>query len=106
MTKLLFLPFSIATGYLGGVMSKKLFAFVWRAIDDQQPPTPEKRDVPIGKLVLALAVEGAVFRLTRGLIDHGARGGFAGITGSWPGEEQKEQEQEEEKEKKKDKPPG
>jgi hypothetical protein len=36
----------------------------------------------------------------------GARGGFAGITGSWPGEEQKEQEQEEEKEKKKDKPPG
>jgi uncharacterized protein DUF4235 len=103
MTKLLFLPFSIAAGYLGGVMSKKLFAFVWRAIDDQQPPTPERRDAPIGKLVLALAFEGAVFRLTRGLIDHGARGGFAGVTGSWPGEGQKEHE---EKEKKEDQRPG
>jgi hypothetical protein len=104
MTKLLFLPFSIAAGYIGGVMSKKLFAFVWRAIDDQQPPTPEKRDAPIGKLVLALAVEGAVFRLTRGLIDRGARGSFAGITGSWPGEEQKEEHEEEKQ--KKDKRPG
>jgi hypothetical protein len=91
VTKLLFLPFSIAAGYLGGLLSKKLFARIWRAIDDRQTPTPEKRNVPIGELALALVLEGAVFRLIRGLIDHGARRGFAGLTGAWPGDEGEEE---------------
>jgi hypothetical protein len=37
--------------------------------------------------VLALAVEGAVFRLAKGLADHAVRRSFAGLAGVWPGEE-------------------
>jgi len=93
VAKLLFLPFSIAAGYLGGAVSKKLFGLVWRAIDDKPPPTPEQRDVPLGKLALALGLEGAVFRLTRGLIDQGARRAFAATTGAWPGEDDEQHDQ-------------
>jgi hypothetical protein len=42
-------------------------------------------------LILALAIEGAVFRAVRGLVDHSARRGFHRATGSWPGDEAPEQ---------------
>jgi hypothetical protein len=34
-----------------------------------------------------LLIEGAIFRLVKGLFDHAARRGFARMTGAWPGEE-------------------
>ncbi len=39
------------------------------------------------KLIAALAIEGAIFRVVKGLTDHGARRGFASLTGRWPGED-------------------
>jgi hypothetical protein len=44
------------------------------------------------KLLPALIIEGALFRIVRGLVDHGTRHGFARVTGSWPGEERPEPE--------------
>jgi hypothetical protein len=37
-------------------------------------------------------LEGAIFRLIRGFVDHGARHGFERVTGAWPGEEAPEPE--------------
>jgi len=42
------------------------------------------------KLIVALIVQGAIFRAVRGLVDHGSRHAFQKMTGSWPGEEQPE----------------
>jgi hypothetical protein len=41
-------------------------------------------------LLLALALEGAIFRAVRGAFDHGARQLFSRLTGTWPGEEEPE----------------
>jgi hypothetical protein len=38
-------------------------------------------------LAVALALEGAIFRVIRGLVDRGSRRGFMRLTGTWPGEE-------------------
>jgi hypothetical protein len=92
MAKLIFLPFSIGTGLLAGVIGKKTFERLWGTIDDQEPPKPENRRVQLGKLALALGIEGAVFRLVKGLVDHGSRRGFARLTGSWPGDEEPQPE--------------
>jgi hypothetical protein len=89
--KLLFLPFSILAGLVAGFTSKKLFDAIWRLVDDQEAPEPEHKEISVGKLALALIVEGAVFRAVRGLVDHGARRGFYNLTGAWPGEEAPEQ---------------
>jgi len=85
--KFLFMPFSIAAGLLAGFLSKKLFDGIWRLFDDQEAPEAEHREVSLVKLVLALVIEGAVFRAVRGLVDHSARHGFQRATGTWPGDE-------------------
>jgi hypothetical protein len=88
--KFLFLPVSIASGLLAGQLSKKLFDFIWERIDDEDAPRPKHREIRLPKLALALVIEGALFRLVKGLTDHGSRQGFAKATGSWPGEEEPE----------------
>jgi hypothetical protein len=35
-------------------------------------------------------IEGALFRVVKGLVDHASRRGFSKATGSWPGEEEPE----------------
>jgi Protein of unknown function (DUF4235) len=90
--KFLFLPVSIVVGVLGGVVSKKLFDLVWGLIDDEEAPEPKHREIELAKLVPALALQGAVFRLIRGMADHGSRQAFFRVTGSWPGEERPDPE--------------
>ena len=85
--KFLFTPFSIAAGLIAGFMSKKIFDGIWRIFDDEEAPEAEHKHISLAKLVLALAIEGAVFRAVRGLVDHSARHGFQRVTGSWPGDE-------------------
>lgn len=85
--KFLFAPIGIGTGLLAGFAAQKVFERLWATIDDEDPPEPDNRNVPALKLVAALALEGAIFRLAKGLTDHGARAGFASLTGSWPGDD-------------------
>lgn len=85
--RFLFAPIGIAAGLLAGFVGKKAFEKVWGAVDDQEPPQSEHREPEWPKLIAALAVEGAIFRIAKGLTDHGARRSFARLTGTWPGEE-------------------
>ncbi len=89
--KLLFAPIGIGAGLLAGFAAQKAFERLWAAIDDEDPPEPDEREISAPKLIVALAVEGAIFRLAKGLADHGARSGFARLTGRWPGDEKQAQ---------------
>ena len=84
---LVFRPVGIAVGLLAGVVGKKIFELIWRWIDGEDAPDPEYRKISLGKLVVALILEGAIFGVLRGLADHGARHLFARLTGEWPGQE-------------------
>lgn len=84
---LVFRPVGILTGLLSGIIGKKIFQLVWRLIDDEDAPAAEYREIAVGKLVVALLLEGAIFGVLRGLADHAARHGFARLTGEWPGQE-------------------
>lgn len=83
---MIFRPVSVVAGLLAGLLGKKLFQRLWRLLDKEEPPKPEQRPVAIGMLALALVMEGALFRLVKGLADHGSRRAFSQLTGSWPGE--------------------
>jgi hypothetical protein len=85
--KLIFAPVGIVAGLLAGLVAQKGFERLWAVFDDEEPPEPNQRDARLAKLIPALLIEGAVFRLTKGLVDRGARSGFAGMTGKWPGDD-------------------
>jgi Protein of unknown function (DUF4235) len=85
--KFLFLPFSIIAGLIAGQLSKKIFDGVWGLVDQEEAPEAEHKEISLLKLTLALALQGAVFKAVRGLVDHWARRGFYNLTGSWPGDE-------------------
>jgi hypothetical protein len=87
-----FTPLGLILGLAGGQLAKKIFDAIWGVIDDEEAPRPKHRDVPLAKMLVALLIEGAIARLVRGLIDHGARHGWTRLTGSWPGEERPEPE--------------
>ena len=91
--KFLFMPVSIAGGLLGGIIGKKIFEAIWGVIDDEEPPDAKHREIQLGKLAIALMLEGAIFKIVRGFVDHGTRRAFARSTGSWPGEERPEPEE-------------
>ncbi len=88
--KLLFAPIGIIAGLLAGMVAQKGFDRLWAIFDEEEPPEPDQRDASYPKLIAALVVEGAVFRLTKGVVDHGVRSGFARMTGTWPGEKSAE----------------
>jgi len=88
--KLLFAPIGIIAGLLAGMVAQKGFDRLWAVFDEEEPPEPDQRDASYPKLIAALVVEGAVFRLTKGVVDHSVRGGFARMTGRWPGEKSAE----------------
>jgi hypothetical protein len=85
--KFLFTPVSIVAGLIAGMLGKKIFERLWSLVDEEEPPKPEHREFSWPKMIAALAVEGAIFSLVKGLTDHGARTAFARATGAWPGEE-------------------
>ena len=88
--KILFAPIGIITGLLAGIAAQKLFERLWAVFDDEEAPAPDQREVAIPKLVAALLVEGAIFRLVKGITDHSVRSGVTRLTGRWPGEERAE----------------
>jgi len=90
--KILFMPVSITVGLIAGMIGKKIFDGIWGLIDDEEAPEPKHRDVPMVKLAMALVVQGAIFRVVRGMADQGIRRAFAKSTGAWPGEEKPDPE--------------
>ena len=86
MARILFAPLSIVGGILAGLVGTKLFEYVWGRFDDREPPGPKDRETTWLKPGIALALQGAIFRLVRGAFDHGARRAFFRRTSTWPGE--------------------
>jgi hypothetical protein len=87
MAKVLFIPVSVISGLIAGFLGRTVFDSIWGLIDDREPPDAGDREIELPKLAVALAAQGAIFSITRGLADHFARRAFYNATGSWPGEE-------------------
>lgn len=89
--KVLFIPISIGGGLLAGFVSKKIFDQIWGLFDEEEPPDSKHREIQWSKLLIAAAIQGAIFRAVKEAADHGSRRAFARTTGKWPGDEEPDQ---------------
>jgi hypothetical protein len=86
MAKLIYKPFGLIVGVLGGLAARAVFKRVWSAAGHEDE-APKATDEGKGwrEVVLAAAAEGAVFGGVKALIDRAGATGFAWLTGAWPG---------------------
>ncbi|HSZ40047.1 MAG TPA: DUF4235 domain-containing protein [Trebonia sp.] len=87
MTKVLYKAVSMLVSVLGGMVAGAIFKRIWKLApgqDDAPRATDERygwRDV-----LLAAALEGAIFAVVKAAVDRGSAAGTRKLTGVWPGD--------------------
>jgi hypothetical protein len=84
--KLIYKPFGIIFGILAGLLSKRIFDWIWTKIDDEEPPKPTTEYSPLPKVLAAAAIQGVTFKVVRAGVDRAGARGYQQFTGVWPGE--------------------
>ena len=81
-------PLSLAAGVTGGLLAGVVFKQVWKRISDQEE-APEATDAAYGwgEVLVAAALQGAIFAAVKALVDRSGAEGFRRLTGTWPGED-------------------
>jgi hypothetical protein len=79
-------PFGFIASLLGGLIASTLFKRGWALLaGEATPPSAKDEGCSWGEVVLAAALEGAVFGGVKAAIDRAGASGFAKLTGVWPG---------------------
>jgi Protein of unknown function (DUF4235) len=86
ISKIFFAPFAMLGGLVAGLLGKRVFAAAWGLIDDREPPRAAEAEAAWSRVLIALALRGAIFTASRGIVDRMLRKAFAHLTGFWPGQ--------------------
>ena len=85
--KLAYRPIGILGGVLAGTLSGIAFKQVWKLVADQDDaPGALQSEYGTGQVLLAAALQGAIFAVTKAAIDRFGARGFTKLTGAWPGD--------------------
>ena len=84
--KIAYKPVGLLLGAGAGVISGLLFKQVWKlAGHDDDAPHATDRDRGWTEILLAAAIQGAIFAVVKAAVDRGGATGYRRLTGSWPG---------------------
>ena len=86
MTKLTWKAISLLVSMLGGAAAGAIFKQAWK-LARHEDEAPEATDAGRGwaEILLAAAVQGAIFGLVKAALDRGAAVSAQKLTGTWPG---------------------
>jgi predicted metal-dependent enzyme (double-stranded beta helix superfamily) len=105
--KLLYKPFGLIVGVIGGILAGVVFKQVWKLVAHEDD-APDSTDVQKSwtEVLIAATLQGAIFALVKAAVDRGAAEATLKLTGIWPGsdsaaEAEKEAEKERAKQEKK-----
>jgi hypothetical protein len=87
MIKLLYKPVSVLVSVLGGVLAGVIFKRIWK-LAAREDDAPKATDARRGwrEVLVAAALQGAVYAVVKAAVDRGAAEGTRKLTGFWPGE--------------------
>lgn len=85
--KLAYRPVGLIAGLVAGSVSGIVFKQLWKAIaNEDDAPGALQSEYSMKEVVLAAAIQGAIFAATKAAIDRAGAQGFSKLTGSWPGD--------------------
>lgn len=86
--KLLYRPVGLVSSMTGGLIAGAIFKQIWKRVspgDKPDPPKPLETEYPLKEILLAAAIQGAIFSVVKTLIDRQGARLFERATGEWPG---------------------
>ena len=85
--KLAYRPIGLIGGILAGTLSGIVFKQIWKQVtDEDDAPSALQSEYSMREVVLAAAIQGAIFAATKATIERLGARGFKELTGAWPGD--------------------
>ena len=85
--KLAYRPIGLAGGIVAGLISGALFKQVWKLVaKEEDAPSALQSEYRMREVVLAAAIQGALFAATKAAVDRAGARAFTRMTGAWPGD--------------------
>lgn len=87
MGKLLYKAVSMLVSVLGGVVARVIFKRIWKlAAHEEEAPSAMDARRGWPEVLIAAALQGAVFAVVKAALDRGTATAARELTGTWPGE--------------------
>jgi hypothetical protein len=86
--KVLYRPVGLLSSIMGGLLASVIFKQVWRRAapgKKSDAPTALETEYPFREILIAAAVQGAIFSVVKTVIDRQGARLFEKWTGEWPG---------------------
>ncbi len=86
--KVLYRPFGLIGSILGGLVASAIFKQVWKRAspgEKNDPPTSLETSYPLKEILVAAAVQGAIYSVVKTVIDRQGARVFERWYGEWPG---------------------
>jgi hypothetical protein len=85
MIKLLYRPLGLGFSVAGGIVAGALFKQIWKlAAGEEDAPKATEEDRTWREVLLAAALQGAIFAMVKAVVDRGGAKGVRRLTGTWP----------------------
>jgi hypothetical protein len=78
----------LLVGVLGGMLARAVFKKIWKTVTGEDE-APRATDARRGwrEILLAAALQGAIFAVVQAALDRATAEGTAKLTGGWPGDD-------------------
>jgi predicted metal-dependent enzyme (double-stranded beta helix superfamily) len=85
MKAALYRPLHMAAGVAGGIIAGVIFKQVWKVVaGEEEAPEATSREYSWGEVLVAAAIQGAIFAVVKAAVDRGGAVGVRKLTGEWP----------------------
>lgn len=86
--KILYRPVGLVAGMVSGALAGLLFRQVWKRVSSNtdEAPSALKSEFPLREVLLAAAIQGAIYAFVKAIVDRGGARAFQKLTGEWPGD--------------------
>ena len=85
--KIVYRPIGLIGGILAGTLSGSILKQSWKQFaDEEDAPYSLQSEYSMREVVLAAALQGAIFAATKAAIERAGARGFTLLTGAWPGD--------------------
>lgn len=86
--KILYRPVGLVSSIAGGLLASMIFKQVWKHAapgEKSDPPKPLETSYPLKEILVAAAIQGAIYSVVKTVIDRQGARMFQRWTGEWPG---------------------